>query len=112
MHVTHYLVANKHGASKKEKMTFAPKKLKMSAVANQVLELNGFDNVSLSIVHPLNVRQWDILCGKSSSCVQHDGSRRFRAVIECHREVYQQALTKVCTLCNIEVLLRLLLVLI
>ena len=28
-------------------------------------------------------------------CVDHGGSRRFRTVIECYREQYQQALTKV-----------------
>jgi len=39
-------------------------------------------------------RPLDILCGKSKRCVDHGGSRRFRTVIECYREKYQQALTK------------------
>ncbi|CAB9517899.1 expressed unknown protein [Seminavis robusta] len=39
-------------------------------------------------------RQFDVLCGKSKRCVDHDGSRRFRTVIECHRDRYEQALTK------------------
>ena len=36
----------------------------------------------------------DILCGKEKSCVNHVGSRRFRAIIETYRVRYQGALTK------------------
>ena len=44
---------------------------------------------------PVEPQAMDILCGKSKRCVDHGGSRRFRTVIECYREKYQQALTKV-----------------
>jgi hypothetical protein len=65
----------------------------LAAIDNQALGLHGFN--PCATVTPSNVRQWDILCGKSKRCVDHDGSRRFRTVIECHRERYEQALTKV-----------------
>ena len=60
------------------------------AVGNQEFGVNGINPVATQ-----QVRQWDILCGKHRRCVDHDGSRRFRAVIECHRKNYQLALTKV-----------------
>jgi len=36
----------------------------------------------------------DILCGKTKQCTEHEGSRRFRVVIECFRAKYLEALTK------------------
>jgi len=38
--------------------------------------------------------QWDILCGKTKSCMMHPGTQRFRMVIESYRERYAEALTK------------------
>ena len=36
----------------------------------------------------------DVLCGKEKVCVQHEGSKRFRIVIESYRDLYAEALTK------------------
>ena len=44
-----------------------------------------------SIMEPC---KYDILCGKDKECLSHYGSRRFRSVIEAHRDEYQQATTK------------------
>ena len=37
----------------------------------------------------------DILCGKSRECLVHEGTKKFRAVIEAYKDSYAKALTKV-----------------
>ena len=54
--------------------------------------MNHYSKVTTrSIIEP---SKYDILCGKDKECLSHYGSRRFRTVIEAHRNEYQQATTK------------------
>lgn len=75
-----------------------------TAVLSWLQAANGAPQGQANAQATLQPQPMDVLCGKSKRCVDHGGSRRFRTVIECYREKYQHALTKVRYILNLEAL--------